>query len=238
MFRKMFLFGCLVGMLVAGSACETVCYTVYPITGCNSGDSGFPPVHHDSATANGQPIMAGGTIQVDGDGNIQFDFSGIPGAHRVEIIGPDGTHYIFDTLVFTWHPPSGGAFTINVLNEDGDVIMSWQVTIQIVVVVIPPTPPTPPAPVQPTVVITSPANNSTFGINQNISFSATAVGVAPFHYHWFFPDGSIIDVATSQHSNTVTKSFSQLSDSGLVYIQVTDSTELESETQHVRVIVH
>ena len=100
------------------------------------GDSGYP-----AAMANGQPIMAGGTIQVDGDGNIQFDFSGIPGAHRVEIIGPDGTHYIFDTLVFTWHPPSDGAFTINVLNEAGDVIMSWQVTIQIVVVVSPPPPP-------------------------------------------------------------------------------------------------
>lgn len=105
------------------------------------------------ATANGQPVMTGGTIQVDGDGNIHFDFSGIPGAHSVEIIGPDGTHYIFHTLVFTWHPPSGGSFTINVLNQDGDVLISWSVTIQIVVVVVPP-PPDPPPPVQPTVTLT------------------------------------------------------------------------------------
>lgn len=236
MFRKMFVFGCLMGILVAGSGCETVCYTVYPITGCNSGGSGFPSVQQNSATANGQSIMAGGTIQVDGDGNINFDFSGIPGAHSVEIIGPDGTHYVFHTLVFTWHPPSGGSFTINVLNEAGDVITSWQVTIQIVVVVVPP--PTAPAPVQPTVTITAPANNSTFGINQNISFSATAVGVAPFHYHWFFPDGSVVNVTTNEASNTVVKSLSQPYDSGFAYIQVTDSTALESVVQPVRIIVH
>jgi len=100
-------------------------------------------------------------------------------------------------------------------------------------------PPPPPSPTKPVVAITAPTNGSAFALDQAISFTATVTkGIAPFHYHWLFADGTVIVVDSNSPATTVIKSFSRPEDAGLDYVEVTDSTQLKSDLAQVQLSIH
>lgn len=179
-------------------------------------------------------ILAGNALCI----NLRGAFAGGIGPFRIELIRQADNVLVvsraeLEEALTCFQPDeltglSSGFYIIRLTDGRGNVLQ-WL----IVIVVDPPSDPR-----QPVIEIVSPINNSGYDPGDSISFTVEILkGVPPFNIHWLFADATIVDVVSSETRITVLKSFALPNDTGLNFVEVTDSTGLKSEIQQVRVII-